>query len=58
VAKSLGYGLVHSAKDGAAVAYSNVIDLPEQKLRSVIKKAQGEIPPNLEKMKGWLRQGG
>jgi HD-like signal output (HDOD) protein len=56
VAKSLGYGLVQSSKDQAAVAYSNAINLPEHKLRSVIKKAQGEIPPNLEKMRGWLKQ--
>jgi HD-like signal output (HDOD) protein len=58
VAKSLGYGLVQSSQDHVTVAYSDAIDLPEQKLRSVIKKAQGEIPPNLEKMRGWLRQGG
>jgi putative nucleotidyltransferase with HDIG domain len=58
VAKNLGYGLVQSSQDHASVAYTNAIDLPERKLRSVIKKAQGEIPPNLERMKGWLRQGG
>jgi len=58
VAKSLGFGLVHKSLGKAAEAYTSAINLPERKLRSVIKKAQVEVPPNLEKMKGWLRQGG
>ena len=58
VAKSLGFGLVQQSQDQAAVAYSKAINLAEHKLRRVIKKAQNEIPPNLDKMRSWLRQEG
>ncbi len=58
LAKSLNFGLVQESQEQSTEAFSGVVDLPEHKLRYVIKNAKDDIPPNLERMRSWLKQGG